>query len=296
MKLLAHITEKNGIRKEQSLYEHSFHTAEYASESLKNVGFYHMAYMAGLLHDMGKATRKFNNYLEDAYAGKPVVRGSVNHTFAGVIYLLENYHKESSTSIDRLTAEVISYAVGAHHGLFDCVDLNGKNGFIYRLNKDKDELCYEEALRNFEEQVADEYEIGKLFKKASIEFESFYRKLVTDFRKSSQKIFFQIGLLARLLLSAVIYGDRKDTGEFMNGFSCIDEKSVVWQMEKSYFEQKLTKFDMKSELNQVRNNISEQCLRFAEREAGIYRLNVPTGGGKTLCTLRYALAHAEKIS
>ena len=51
-----------------------------------------------------------------------------------------------------------------------------------------------------------------------------------------------------------------------------------------------------SPINCVRNAISNQCMEAAGREPGIYRLNVPTGGGKTLCTLRYVLAHAEKYN
>jgi CRISPR-associated endonuclease/helicase Cas3 len=44
----------------------------------------------------------------------------------------------------------------------------------------------------------------------------------------------------------------------------------------------------------VRQSISDQCEAFSDNPCGIYRLNVPTGGGKTLSSLRYALAHAEK--
>ncbi len=294
MKLLAHLTKKDEVRVEQSLRKHCVQTAEYASVSLKDIGFYHMAYLAGLLHDMGKATRKYNDYLEDAFAGKQVVRGSVNHTFAGVIYLLENYCSESILQ-KKLAVEIIGYAIGAHHGLFDCVDLEGKNGFLYRLNKDKKELCYEEALHNFFEQVADEKQIEQLFCRAAEEFEIFYQRLVVDWEGKSQKVFFQIGLLARLLLSAVIYGDRRDTAEFMGETISLKEKPVSWTAEKEYFEKKLAQFDTISEINQVRSKISEQCVKHAERPTGIYRLNVPTGAGKTLCTLRYALNHAEKF-
>ncbi len=125
MKLLAHITGKNGKRTDQSLREHCIHTAKYASSSLEHIGLGSMAYLAGLLHDMGKATKKFNDYLEDSYNGKNVIRGSVNHTFAGVIYLLDLYHGTASPVMEKFTAEIISYAIGAHHGLFDCVDLEG---------------------------------------------------------------------------------------------------------------------------------------------------------------------------
>lgn len=295
MNLLAHITKINGIRKEESLQEHCIKTAEYASNCLKNVGFYNMAYLAGLLHDMGKATSKFNDYLEAAFAGKTVVRGSVNHTFAGVIYLMENYHENTASHFEKLTAEIVSYAIGAHHGLFDCVDLDGKNGFSYRLNKDKLELCYEEAKNNYFEQVVDEQKINQLFCKATGELEQFCKRLLEDWDKDKQKFYFHVGLLTRLVLSSVIYGDRRDTGEFMGGISCLRENTIEWTSERTYFEKKLAQFDITSDINQIRSNISEQCLNFADRPAGIYRLNVPTGAGKTLCTLRYALAHAEKL-
>lgn len=294
MIMLAHITEKNGERTDQSLREHCIQTAEYASSSLKHVGGYHMAYLAGLLHDMGKATKKFNDYLEASYNGKDVVRGSVIHTFAGVIYLLESYHGESASPMEKLTAEILSYAVGAHHGLFDCVDLEGKNGFIHRLTKERSELCYEEARDNFFEQVTDETTVSQLFEKAVGEFSAFYQRIVEEWEGKSQKVFFQIGLLARLLLSAVIYGDRRDTGEFMGGTFCLGDKSFSWGPERQYFEQRLAQFSNMTRINQVRREISDQCLSFSKKPTGIYRLNVPTGGGKTLCTLRYALAHAEK--
>lgn len=295
MKLLAHLTNRNGIREEQSLRAHCIQTAEYASACVEGLGLYHMAYLAGLLHDMGKATKKFNDYLEAGFAGEPAARGSVNHTFAGAVYILENFHTEFASPMDKLTAEIISYAIGSHHGLFDCVDLEGKNGFLHRLQKDKEELCYEEAVHHFVEQVADEKEIEHLFQKAAEEFQALYEKILIDWEKKSQKVFFQIGLLARLLLSCVIYGDRRDTAEFMEGITSLKEQSVSWLSEQEYLERKLSKFDNTSPINQVRSIISDQCLRAAERPPGIYRLNVPTGAGKTLSALRYAVAHAERF-
>lgn len=294
MELLAHITRKNGIRMNQSLREHCIHTAKYASLSLEHIGLGNMAYLAGLLHDMGKATKKFNDYLEKSYNGEHVIRGSVNHTFAGVIYLLELYHGTTASVMGKFTAEVISYAIGAHHGLFDCVDLEGKNGFSHRLNKDRVEICYEEARNNFFEQIMDEAAVSRLFEKAVEEFTTFYHRVENDWEKSAKKVFFQISLLVRILLSAVIYGDRRDTSEFMNDIFCSKDQSYSWISEREYLEQKLRQFPNTSKINQVRCEISDQCKIFAEKPTGIYRLNVPTGGGKTLCTLRYALTHAEK--
>lgn len=294
MKLLAHIVSSDGVPKEQSLKQHCKSVAIYAAESLNSTNFYHMGYLAGLLHDMGKATKKFNDYLEDAAAGKNVVRGSVNHTFAGVVYLLEKYHKQEDIPQRKLTAEIIVYAIGSHHGLFDCVDLEGKNGFIYRLNKDKEELCYEEAVQNFFKYVADEKEIENIFENAVEEFCRYYKKLTFDWNNKFEKVFYQIGMLARLVLSAVIYGDRRDTSEFMNEKDSGQEKYVDWKIQREYTEKKIHMLDADTELNRVRQLISEQCVEAAKNPNGIYRLDVPTGGGKTLSTLRYAMAYAEE--
>lgn len=46
-------------------------------------------------------------------------------------------------------------------------------------------------------------------------------------------------------------------------------------------------------INQLRLEIADQCRDFAKVQPGIYRLNVPTGGGKTLSSLRYSLYHAR---
>lgn len=294
MKLFAHITDRNGMRIEQSLSEHCIQTAKYAAESLQNIGFFHMAFLAGLLHDMGKATKKYNDYLEDAFAGKAVVRGSVNHTFAGVIYLFENYHNKEASAESQLVTEIISYAIGGHHGLFDCVDFNEKNGFMHRFNKNREELCYEEAQHNFFEQVTSHEKVKELFDKSLQEFSILFYKLKNDYAGKPSKIYFQLGLFARLLLSAVIYGDRRDTVEFMEDLSLHSNMPIDWKVEKIHFENQLARFNSESDINRIRSAISEQCLSFAERPTGVYKLSVPTGAGKTLSTLRYALTHAEK--
>lgn len=294
MKLLAHLTENKGIRIEQSLYEHCTKTAQYAAQVLESSNLYHTAYLAGILHDMGKGTQDFNTYLEMAFAGEKVVRGSINHSFAGVIYLMEEYHSQSSSLFEKMTSEIIGCAIGAHHGLFDCVDLDGKNGFEHRLKKEKSEICYDEAVEHFLNQVISEKEIAVHFQKAVYEIQNFFENAKIRYNSGRDKVCFQVSMLARMVLSAVIYGDRRDTREFMAQKKEVDEQNVCWTAEREYFENKIRMFDSSAVLNQVRADISNQCLKFAEKPSGIYRLNVPTGAGKTLCTLRYALRHAEK--
>ena len=71
------------------------------------------------------------------------------HTFAGVRFLLEHYHgSKHDSSFNDITCELLAFAVGAHHGLFDCIDENHASGFLHRLQSHDSE--YQEAIKNAE--------------------------------------------------------------------------------------------------------------------------------------------------
>ena len=82
----AHIRE-TGER--QTVREHCRKTAALAAGALESIGLEKSAYLAGLLHDAGKNKKEYEDYLLEAAAGGSVVRGSVNHTFAGARFLLD---------------------------------------------------------------------------------------------------------------------------------------------------------------------------------------------------------------
>lgn len=295
-KLLAHISTEDGQRVEHLLKDHCEHSAGYAAECSKDCGFSTVAYLSGLLHDLGKGTKVFNMYIESAYRGEKVRRGSVNHTFAGCIYALELEDKDDSLDeLDvKLTREIVAYAIGAHHGLFDCKDLKGDFGFLHRYSrKEKPDIHYEEAVENYEKYVCPKAKIEELFHSAVLEVKCFREKLAVQNLKYSEKCF-QYGILVRLIVSAVIEGDRRDTAEFFskdrNSFYI---SSNEWDGTIQYFNNKIDKFKADTKLNEVRKYISDQCCIRAKDKAGIYQLNVPTGAGKTLSTLRYALNHAK---
>ena len=299
LKMLAHLRGTPETPQEQTLAAHSRNSADYAAECLTSIGLEKTAYLAGLLHDMGKAKREFVDYLWRVFLGENVERGSVNHTFAAVRFLLERYHDAEDYGLyGCLTAEVLAYAVGSHHGLFDGVDEKHCSGLMHRLRKEN--TGYEEAKANFLEQCADLKELDDLFQNSVTEIEMFLCRGVVPLLENGAEgeDAFYLGLLVRLVASAVVAGDRRDTAEFMDCSVFPQQKasteiSAFWERLLTRVEEKLNKFPQERPIQTARQAISLQCRRAASRPTGIYRLNVPTGAGKTLSALRFALAHNQ---
>lgn len=279
----------------QTVTEHCRAAAAYAENALRSVNLGNAGYLVGLLHDMGKMKKEFQEYLLD---GKGT-RGSVNHTFAACRFLLNTFHANGvadSADCSALTAELLAFAVGAHHGLFDCIDNEGKSGFAHRLEAPN--IGYGESSDNYLKQCADLNEITERFGLADGELTSIYEKMSIAAKDSDDDFYFYIGLLARLLLSAVIEGDRRDTTEFMTGAAIPSEPSdysEFWKPYAAISEEKLSRFSNDTPINSARAAISKQCRDFSGCKDNIIRLNVPTGGGKTLSSLRFALNHAQKL-
>lgn len=309
---LAHfVIDHDKGNREQTLREHCRNVAEYASECMETAGFGACAFLAGLLHD-GKGTEKFQTYLRQSAAWsafdegkieKPRFtrpqKGSVNHTFAGTIYLMDKHHDMEDPN-RALTAEILSCAISAHHGLFDCMSLDGENGFVHRIREDRRaEIQYEQAKYVFEHEVSSPEEIDELFEKSCLEVQDFLKAL-PRYSDNADSIFMQLSMAVRMLASALMYADRRDTAEFMDE-SRYGDIQGNWENDIRDFEEKYRKLNVSvgsgniSPLNRTRRDISEQCRKFADNPGGIYRLNVPTGGGKTLSSLRYSLYHAKQF-
>lgn len=105
--------------------------------------------------------------------------------------------------------------------------------------------------------------------------------------------------LARMLFSCLVDADFLDTEAFM------DRESYTLRQNKDalndllpLLENKLKELKAKadsSEINIIRNQIQQQCLKMADTPTGFYSLTVPTGGGKTLSSLVWAIKHAIKM-
>ncbi|MGN1250385.1 MAG: CRISPR-associated helicase Cas3' [Candidatus Spyradocola sp.] len=274
---------------EQTLEAHCRNAAGYAAAALAGTGLEDAGFLAGLLHDLGKATERFQRYLLDGEGA----RGSVIHSFQGCRWVLERYHGAQDDD-QRFAAEIVAYAVAAHHGLMDCVDESHRSGF--RLRVDRQDIGFEEAAARFLAECAGTGELDERFRAACEGIQSVAGRLSDAFEDDGE-FWFCIGMMARLVLSAVIEGDRRDTAAFLNDAQPPvwgEDMRPIWRARLAFLEGKLAGFAADTPVNAARREISARCRAFAERPGGIYRLNVPTGGGKTLSSLRYALAHAAR--
>lgn len=109
--------------------------------------------------------------------------------------------------------------------------------------------------------------------------------------------------MKRVLLSLLIDSDWADTSSFMNDTVLPDKTSKrdiieIWNKSMENLNTYLSMLSIeKGEgiLNKCRKEISDRCYEEANKNHNLYRLTIPTGSGKTLCSLRFGLRHAQEF-
>ena len=285
--------------KGQTVPEHLLHVGEVMAGFAAGIGFSQMARLIGLLHDLGKCTEEFAAYLDwcRANPGDNSRRGTVDHTTAGGQLLRRRYGAHSEDG--RLAADLASLVIFSHHaGLLNYVDKEGKADFERRMEKDGVLACVD--LAYYHREVIEEAALDRLFEEAVGEFSALDKRIGRCFPVESEMYYFSWGMVHKLLFSMLVDADRLDSAEFE-----LDARLIrQWQTEKLWeefsvrLEEKVEGFpvpeeEMARKVAGLRRQISDDCLGAAQNAPGIYNLSVPTGGGKTLAGMRFALRHAE---
>lgn len=277
--MIAHIRKSDNI--EQSVYEHSINVAELSSGVAKIVGLSATAKLCGMLHDAGKLTKVFGEYI------KGNTKEKVNHSPVGAIYAFEKWC--NGDTLKRLTAQIISLVIRGHHGGFpDCANTDGKSSFYNSLIQEKSKLHYYEAINNYSKMCLSDDMLDELFEAAC-------KEVASIISVDENQFHFNSGMLARFILSCIVDADRWDSACFEYGISAFEEeKAVDWQMLLDRIEIYIKEFPAEKEIDKIRQRISLCCYEAGALPKGIYSLNVPTGGGKTLSSLRFALRHINE--
>lgn len=289
--MIAHITSK---QEKETVWEHSVKIADRAKILGEKCGIEHVAELAALLHDMGKSTDAFCQYISCVSGGQEWHKARLNHSSAGARWIYEHHPEKAGP--ERLTTQMIAWAVMSHHGIQDIVRPDGTDCYAKRLYPEQDNY-YEEAVRNYSAECT--RDLDELYYQAVSDVKSALGKLQTQDKKET---YFYIGMLMRTLLSLLIDSDRLETARYMG--STVREKGgsqAVWEKMIPKIEEQIQRFRKttvedsgRQELYRIRDGISQQCLEKSALPVGIYTLQVPTGGGKSLASMRFALHHAQK--
>ena len=290
---LAHLNHDTG--RCQTLKDHCLAVADMCKEFGGKADLESTAELIGLLHDSGKAKEEFLKYLE---SNDKSLKGKVNHSTCGARYAYE--HWQEGSSLKNITSQIISLVICSHHGgLIDSLNTKGEDTFTERLYPQR-EIFYKESLKNFLNECATSDRLDSLFKSSSTEISKILWKINELYQGNEEYTakmrLFSLGLFVRYLLSCLIDADRFDTFLFEteHSRSYVYKAEKPWDMLSERLEVYLNGLSQESEINKLRAQISLSCKNFSSNPKGIYQLFVPTGGGKTFSSLRYALNFAKK--
>ncbi|MDE7400256.1 MAG: CRISPR-associated helicase Cas3' [Oscillospiraceae bacterium] len=284
---IAHIRETDG--EIQTVDSHSYGVMKQAKKFSWGLKISNIMQLAALLHDAGKMNGDFNRYIKGETNFR---RGDIDHSYGGAKYIMKLSHAVDGENISE-TALFIARVIVSHHGLHDWVDEEFKDYLKVRTDK-KDR--YDEICNGIKTLLGDN-ELKNMLKAAASEYTEIKNKLYDLCEKNSVRFSFYMGMFERLAESVLVDADRTDTAEFMDGIEPREfDTDTVWENMHTKIEKMCEDFRKKTDRISLRRmDISDRCAEFAKSEREICRLAVPTGGGKTISSLRFAVNYCKKF-
>jgi len=287
LKKIAHVrlTKQGTWEEPHLLVDHIRGVAQLAGKFASGFGNEDWGRLSGLWHDLGKYKREFQDYIrkasgfdsDEAGEGGP---GRVDHSIVGALWARERYG-EDAPSFWR----TLGYLIAGHHaGLPDWSHVIGVGGALGDRMHDRSHL--EAALEGdppvdiLQATLAESPPGGKV---PSVESDGELGK--------------QLHLWIRMLFSCLVDADFLDTEEYMNPSDARRRKNTGIGLSEAKVKldahlAKLSRESPDSVVNRARRDILAECRAKAALEPGLFSLTVPTGGGKTLAGMAFAIEHA----
>lgn len=252
----------------QKLEDHLNNTADLSRSFAQSFNAQDWGYIVGKMHDIGKYSQEFQQKLLNANglgkSGK-VFSQQVDHKSAGAQFANSNFGRPGV---------IPAFCIAGHHGGLMDGKSPSSTDLISILNRD----------------------VPKVLLPCEFEFS---KDVLSGFpfAVSQGRFCFQSYLFIKMLYSCLVDADFLDTEKF------VDIEKAGWRDASPEIEEVAKRFWPKikelqlraksTKLNAIRNDIYKDCLNSAQKEKGLFSLTVPTGGGKTLSSMAFAIRHAQ---
>lgn len=277
----------------QPLEEHLEAVGELAGTFAAPFAATDLAQLAGLWHDLGKYAPDWQRFLDEAGSEAPTMgeetpdpkrRRGPDHSTAGAIHALRTFGEKSWQGL------ILRFVIAAHHaGLANHEDLRD------RLENPEKTARYEASLREAARDI-----LSPAFLPPLPGFLAESGPARTPAEKEAARTRFEA--LVRMVFSALVDADFLDTERFMDSAKPAHEMRAEARPSfgsiadyRATLDSSLTRFDASppTRVNEQRRRVLDWSRAAAAGPRGAYSLTVPTGGGKTLSALAFALHHAE---
>ncbi|MEQ1780864.1 MAG: CRISPR-associated endonuclease Cas3'' [Hyphomonadaceae bacterium] len=266
--IYAHSIAERPVEEWELLSHHLRRVAAKASEFAEVFGWAGAAHVAGLLHDIGKMSREYQAYISQPRQSVGSVRGP-DHSTAGAREALKAYPEQLS--------RMLAFAIAGHHaGLADGLKLDDRISEDYAIK----------SYSGWQEHTGPLPDLAALKPSRPL-----------DLRSNSS---FSKAFLVRMLFSCLVDADFLETEAFYaehkgesverGGHASLttlrdrlrDHMAAVGAVAPD------------TPVNRLRSQVLAHAVSKADLKPGLFTLTVPTGGGKTLASLSFALEHAAR--